>query len=264
MNVNGGCGRSPWSVTNLCPVVLLWPLARHLDVCVTPRSCALLTTCTVCLLPHTGLYFRKTSAINPSICASMTFHLCACLWECLFPRDDWIFVLTERDYQDVTDQIRGAKCSRIKLQRDKSWWATRFSFPPCVDDLLCPDSVVLTACLCSFCHTKATSSASAHNCLISTMQNWNYLLYCRWIWVFLDVYKLQSSFSLYSLIHTCKSWSHRYGYIYIILYFKIGAFYFRFCSSTKSDVCIPSYIWIYITIIYYLFSSLKFQRVFNL
>lgn len=55
---------------------------------------------------------------------------------------------------------------RIKLQRDKSWWATRFSFPPCVDDLLCPDSVVLTACLCSFCHTKATSSASAHNCLI--------------------------------------------------------------------------------------------------
>lgn len=187
-----------------------------------------------------------------------------CLWECLFPRDDWIFVLMERDYQDVTDQIRGAKCLRIKLQRDKSWWATRFSFPPCVDDLLCPDSVVLTACLCSFCHTKATSSASAHNCLISTMQNWNYLLYCRWIWVFLDVYKLQSSFSLYSLIHTCKSWSHRYGYIYIILYFKIGAFYFRFCSSTKSDVCIPSYIWIYITIIYYLFSSLEVQRVFNL
>lgn len=92
-----------------------------------------------------------------------------------------------------------------------------------------------------------------------TMQNWNCLLYCRWIWVFLDVYKLQSSFSLYSLIHTCKSWSHRYGYIYIILYFKIGAFYFRFCSSTKSDVCIPSYIWIYITIIYYLFSLSSFR-----
>lgn len=51
---------------------------RHLDVCVTPRPCALLTTCTVCPLPHTGLYFRKTSAINPSICASMTFHPCAC------------------------------------------------------------------------------------------------------------------------------------------------------------------------------------------
>lgn len=69
--------------------------------------------------------------------------------------------------KNATDQIRGAKCFlRIKLQRDKSWWATRFSFPPCVDDLLCPDSVVLTACLCSFCHTKATSSASAHNCLI--------------------------------------------------------------------------------------------------
>lgn len=26
MNVSCGCGRSPWSVTNLCPVVLLWPL----------------------------------------------------------------------------------------------------------------------------------------------------------------------------------------------------------------------------------------------
>lgn len=26
MNVEGGCGRSPWSVTNLCLVVLLWPL----------------------------------------------------------------------------------------------------------------------------------------------------------------------------------------------------------------------------------------------
>lgn len=65
---------------------------RRLDVCVTPPlplplphplpsppgPRALLTTCTVCLLPHTGLYFRKTSAINPSICASMTFHLCAC------------------------------------------------------------------------------------------------------------------------------------------------------------------------------------------
>lgn len=50
--------------------------------------------------------------------------------------------------------------------RDKSRWATRFSFPLCVNDLLCPDSVVLSACLCSFCHTKATYSASAHNCFI--------------------------------------------------------------------------------------------------
>lgn len=50
---------------------------------------------------------------------------------------------------------------------------------------------------------------------------------------------------------TWKSWSHRYGYI--ILYFKFAAFYFRFCSSTKSDVCVPSYIWIYITIIYIIY-----------
>lgn len=47
-------------------------------MCDSPGPRALLTICTVRLLPHSGLYFRKTSAINPSICASMTFHLCAC------------------------------------------------------------------------------------------------------------------------------------------------------------------------------------------
>lgn len=139
---------------------------RHLDVCVTPRPCALLTTCTVCLLPHTGLYFRKTSCHQPlNMCLNDISPVC--LWECLCPRDEYML----RGWIEITKmrrvRFRGAKCFlRIKLQRDKSWWATRFSFPPCVDDLLCPDSVVLTACLCSFCHTKATSSASAHNCLI--------------------------------------------------------------------------------------------------
>lgn len=71
---------------------------RHLDVCVTPRPCALLTTCTVCLLPHTGLYFRKTSAINPSICASMTFHPCVCESVCFRGMDMCLYVSTDRDY----------------------------------------------------------------------------------------------------------------------------------------------------------------------
>lgn len=165
MNVNGGCGRSPWSVTNLCPVVL-FVATRETSGCMCDSPF---------LRSSHNLYCMSSSSywvvLQENVC-HQPLNMClndispVCLWECLFPRDDWIFVLMERDYQDVTDQIRGAKCLRIKLQRDKSWWATRFSFPPCVDDLLCPDSVVLTACLCSFCHTKATSSASAHNCLI--------------------------------------------------------------------------------------------------
>lgn len=83
MNVRGGCGRSPWSVTNLCPVVLLWPLRDIWMYVWLPGPALFLTNCAVRLLPHTGLYFRKTSAINPSICASMTFHLCACENVCL-------------------------------------------------------------------------------------------------------------------------------------------------------------------------------------
>lgn len=109
-----------------------------------------------------------------------------CVPECVFPRAEWVFVSVGRVYWDVTDQIRGAKCYLFLgfpflflfcfefffleeftfKKRQIMMGHLRFSFPPCVDDLLCPDSVVLTACLCSFCHTKATSSASAHNCLI--------------------------------------------------------------------------------------------------
>lgn len=107
--------------------------------------------------------------------------------------------------------------------RDKSWRATRF--PPCVDDLWCPDSVVLTCMPVLILSYQSdvfgicTQLSHSTQCKTGTC-----LLHCRWIWVFLDVYNLQSSFSLYSLIHTCKSWSHRYGYIYIILYFRIWRF----------------------------------------
>lgn len=102
-------------------------------------------------IPHTGLYFRKTSAINPSICASMTFHLCACETVCVHgSRRNANTWLVRLELQNVSETNHDG----------------RRSFPPCVDGLLCPDSVVLIACLCSFCHTKATSSASAHNCLI--------------------------------------------------------------------------------------------------
>lgn len=61
------------------------------------------------------------------------------------------------------------KCKVLVFQTNHTG-SLRISFPlcvcVCVGDLLCPDSVVLTACLYSFCHTKATSSASAHNRLI--------------------------------------------------------------------------------------------------
>lgn len=139
---------------------------RHLDVCVSPRPCALLTTCTVCPLPHSGLYFRKSSAIDPLICASMTFHPCACESVC-FLRDDWIYVSMDRDYRDVNDPIGDAKCFWWQNFETNQDGQLDSPSPRCVNDLLCPDSVVLSACLCSFCHTKATYSASAHNCFIS-------------------------------------------------------------------------------------------------
>lgn len=64
MNVNGGIGRSPWSVTNLCPVVLSWP-PRDVWMYVWVPSPVLFTACTVCLLPHAGLYFRKRPPSTP-------------------------------------------------------------------------------------------------------------------------------------------------------------------------------------------------------
>lgn len=169
MNVKGGCGRSPWSVTNLCPVVPPWPL----------RDIWMYVWLPPALRSSHDLYCMSSSSywvvLQENVC-HQPLNMClndispVCLWECVFLRDGiCVCVSTDRDYWDATDQIRGAKMffsGDKNFQRDKSWWATRFSFPPCVDDLLCPDSVVLTACLCSFCHTKATSSASAHNCLI--------------------------------------------------------------------------------------------------
>lgn len=57
-----------------------------------PRSCALLTTCAVCPLPHTGLYFRKTVCHQPlDMCLNDISPVC--LRECLCPRDDWMFVI---------------------------------------------------------------------------------------------------------------------------------------------------------------------------
>lgn len=82
---------------------------RHLDVCVTPRPCALLTTCTVRLLPHTGLYFRKTSAINPSnMCLNDISPVCVC--ECLRPRDEYML----RGWIEINGG--GGKCDGSDLE----------------------------------------------------------------------------------------------------------------------------------------------------
>lgn len=118
------------------------------------------------------------SAINPSICASMTFHLCACESACFQEVTEYLHQL-DRDYRD--DQIGSAKCvfflfvlffvclfvSRIKTSKRQIRTGDQILLPTSVLMTFCAlILVVLTACLCSFCHTKATSSASAHNCLI--------------------------------------------------------------------------------------------------
>lgn len=112
MNVNGGCGRNPWSVTNLCPVALLQPLRdiwMYAWLPPAPRS------------SH-DLYCTSSSSfwvvLQENVC-HQPLNMClndispVCLWECLFPRDDWILVSVDRDYRD--DQIRGAKCVFLLL-----------------------------------------------------------------------------------------------------------------------------------------------------
>lgn len=85
-------------------------------MCNPPAPRALLTICTVRLLPHSGLYFRKNVCHQPlNMCLNDISPVC--LWECLLPRDNWIFVSTDRDYRDATDQIRGPKCLRIKTSK---------------------------------------------------------------------------------------------------------------------------------------------------
>lgn len=204
---------------------------RHLDVCVTPplpRGPALFFSRPVLyvffLIP--GCTSGKTNVRHQPLKYVPQWHFTprACVCVCFLHVCVGRIEITKMIVEEVQQKQKNKCFSGDKSFRDKSWRATGFSFPPCVDDLSCPDSVVLTACLCSFCHTKAKRLRHLHTTVsFHTMQNWNRLLSCRWIWVFLDVYKLQSSFSLYSLIHTCKSWSHRYGYIYI-LYFKIWRF----------------------------------------
>lgn len=172
MNVKGGYGRNPWSATNLCPVVLLWATVRHLDVCVTPPDPALFSR------PVLYVFFlilgctsgKKRLPSTPQYVPQ--WHFTRVL---VRVSDECVSVSTDRDTstkkgkKKATDQIRGAEKCLFEGKTSKRrimMGDHRFSFPPCVDDLLCPDFVVLTACLCSFCHTKATSSASAHNCLI--------------------------------------------------------------------------------------------------
>lgn len=217
---------------------------RHLDVCVTPPAPALFSRSVLYVfflilgctsgkrLPSTPQYVPQwhfTCVLARVFVSKRRLNICNSM---------------DRDYRDATDQIRGPKRSRILKTSKRQimmgdqillptvcWWP----FVPWFCGLNCMPMFILSyqSGIFGIC----TQLSHSTRCKTGT-----FLLYCRWIWVFLDMYKLQSSFSLYSLIHTCKSWSHRYGYIYIILYFKIGAFYFRFCSSTKSDVCIPSYI----------------------
>lgn len=65
---------------------------RHLDVCVTPRPPALFSQSVLYVFfLILGCTSGKTSAINPSICASMTFHLCACESVCFQETTEYLY-----------------------------------------------------------------------------------------------------------------------------------------------------------------------------
>lgn len=115
------------------------------------------------------------------------------------------------------------------------------------------------ACLYWFCHTKVMSSFGYLHTTLSfhSMQNWN-----RWLYLlqmnygyFLDVYKWQSSFSLYSLtLHVQNHEAIDMGIL--ILRYKLALFAFNFVILRV--MCRPSYIWIcYYYLIIYLFSEVS-------
>lgn len=110
-----------------------------------------------------------------------------------------------------------------------------------------------------FCHTKVMSSFGYLHTTPSfhSMQNWN-----RWLYLlqmnygyFLDVYKWQSSFSLYSLtLHVQNHEAIDMGIL--ILRYKLALFAFNFVILRV--MCRPSYIWIcYDYLIIYLFSEVS-------
>lgn len=230
---------------------------------------------TVRLHPRTGLYFRKTSAINPSICASMTFH--PCTWErarrpiavvrvCmdgqgwnhaagLISRRKLIFCLfvsfqTNHVGRHLLPTVFVCVCVRVCTCVCAC--ARRWPFVPWSCGLNCMPVLMSS-------YQSKRLRESAHDCLIHTMQNWNCSLYCRWLWVFLHVYKLKSWFSLYSLIHMCKPWSHRNGYINILIFQKLALF-------TLDFVLRVTYLHIYefILLLYIIYFLSSFQRVFDL
>lgn len=136
--------------------------------------------------------------------------------------------------------------------------------PTSFDDLPCPRFCGLNCMPVLILSYQSERLRHLHTTVsFHSMQNWNCLLCCRWIWVFSDVYKLQCSLA-------CIAWFTRANHEAIdmgisILYYisNLALFTLDFVLLLRVMCVIPSYIWIYITIIYYLF-SLEFQRVFDL
>lgn len=145
-----------------------------------------------------------------------TSPLCVCVCVCVYV---YVYVCM-RDYDLLMDRDYSTLITGLTCQRRWFWTFYSADWRYCTGYVCDPVltfvpwfGLGLNCMPVSICHTKALSRHLHTTVSFHTMQNWNWLLNSRWIWVFLDVYKLHSWFRLYSLIHMCKSWSHRYGYI---------------------------------------------------
>lgn len=163
MNVSNGCGRSPWSVTNLCPAVLLWPL-RDIWMYVwfpwtlpTPHFTLFSRPVLYVLFLIPGCTSGKRPPSTPQYVPQWHFLSPAYLRERLRGEMRWIFVCVDRDYGDVLLFFFLLRRQIITGQLDPP------SFPWPFVPWFC--GLNLHACV-HFCHTKATSTASAHGGLI--------------------------------------------------------------------------------------------------
>lgn len=220
MNVHNGFGRNPWSLTNLCPVVLLY---GHWETsgCMFEFPPTLPT-------PHFTLFSRPVlyvlflipSVLQENVC-HRTLNMCL---------NDIFFTCVLVRASAWRDETNICVCGQ-RLWR--CFFVVAFFFllrrqiitgqldPPSIPWPFVPwfCGLNLHACV-HFCHTKATSSASAHSSLIP--QNAKLELFA----LFADEYGYSLTCTNCNPHSACiawptwKSWSHRYGYIYILLYFK--------------------------------------------
>lgn len=249
MNVRNGFGRNPWSLTNLCPVVLLWPLR---DIWMYVWFPPILPTPHFTLFSRPVLYvlFLIPSVLQENVChwtlnmclKDIVFHLRACESVCVERWGKYLSVY--RDYGVVF-------CCFLLRRQIITGQLDPPTFPWPFVPWFC--GLNLHACV-HFCHTKATSSASAYSSLIP--QNAKLELFA----LFADEYGYSLTCTNCNPHSACiawptwKSWSHRYGYIYILLYFKknLALFTLNFVLLLRV-MCVYLHIYEFILLLYIIY-----------